>query len=116
MDNILNSRLRFGEEIKDGDLHLTEFDNRKLALTNIIDSYLRKNIDVNVGLFNFEKLIKVLSDVDNRIHGIIDDYKPKTDNEYEVVSILNAFKNSTFDFYLHCETTSQLNNKYHLKD
>ena len=48
MDNILNSRLRFGEEIKDGDLRLTEFDNRKLALTNIIDSYLKKNIDANM--------------------------------------------------------------------
>ena len=34
-------------------------------------------------LFKFEKSIKNLSDVDNRIHSIIDNYKPKTETEYE---------------------------------
>ena len=37
IDNIFKFRLR------DGDLHLTKFDNRKLGLTNIVNNYLQKN-------------------------------------------------------------------------
>ena len=35
-NNIFMSRLR------DGDLYLTEFDNRKLDLTNTVNNYLQK--------------------------------------------------------------------------
>ena len=34
-------------------------------------------------LFNFEKSVKNLSVVDNRIHKIIDEYKPPRETEYE---------------------------------
>ena len=36
LNNIFMSRLR------DGDLYLTEFDNRKLDLTNTVNNYLQK--------------------------------------------------------------------------
>ena len=35
IENVFKSRL------KDGDLHLTEFDNQKLVLTNIVNNYLK---------------------------------------------------------------------------
>ena len=55
-------------------------------------------------------------DVDNRMHRIIDNYKPKTETEYEdkkrVVSILNKVKNFVLDFYLNRETILKLSKKY----
>ena len=38
---------------------------------------------MNDRLFNFDKTIKNLSDFDNRIYMIIDDYKPKVEIKYE---------------------------------
>ena len=55
-------------------------------------------------------------DADNRIHRIIDNYKPKTETEYEdkkrVVSILNKVKNFVLDFYLNRETISKPTKRY----
>ena len=71
---------------------LTEFDNRKLTLINIVNNFRKKDIDVDDRLLNLGKSFKILSsDVDNRIHRIIGNYKPKA--ETECVSILNAVKN-----------------------
>ena len=47
---------------------LTEIDDRKLVLTNVVNNNQEKNIDVNDRLFNFEKSIRNLPGVDNRIH------------------------------------------------
>ena len=67
-------------------------------------------------LFNFEKSIKNLSDIDNRIHKIIDDYNPKAKTEYEnkkrALSILDAVKNYILDFYRNRETIFKLIEKY----
>ena len=68
IDNIFKFRL------KDGHLRFTEFDNRKPDLTNIGNNYLEKKVvHVDNKLFNFEKSIKNLPDVNNRIHRIIND-------------------------------------------
>ena len=71
---------------------------------------------MNNRLFNFEKSIKNLSDIDNKIHRITDNYKPKTETKYEdkkrIVNILNSVKNSILDFYLNLETISKLTKKY----
>ena len=100
---------------------LTEFDNRKLALTNIVKNHLEKrDIDVDNTFFNFEESIKNLSDNYNRIHRMIDNYKPKIETKYEnkerVVSILNAVENSILDLYLNRETISKLSKIMNLKD
>ena len=89
--NILKYRL------KDRALSFTEFDNRKLDLTNIVNNYLeKKDIDVDDRLFTFEKSIKRLSVIGNRINGVTDNFKPKTETKYEdkkrIISILNAVK------------------------
>ena len=63
---------------------LTEFDNRKLTLINIVNNFRKKDIDVDDRLLNLGKSFKKLSsDVDNRIHRIIGNYKPKAETEYE---------------------------------
>lgn len=68
IDNIFKFRL------KDGHLRFTEFDDRKPDLTNIGNNYLEKKVvHVDNKLFNFEKSIKNLPDVNNRIHRIIND-------------------------------------------
>ena len=65
-------------------MHLKEFDSRKFALTNIINNYLENpDIDVDDRLFNFKKSIKNLSDINKGIQMIIDNYKSKTETEYE---------------------------------
>ena len=61
----------FKFKLRDADLPLTEFDNLKLG------------VDVGDRLFNFEKSITNLSDVNNRIHRTIDDYNPQTKSAYE---------------------------------
>ena len=57
-----------------------------------------------------------MSDVDNRTHAIIDNYKPKTETKYEdkegVARVLNIVKNFILDFHLHKETISMLTKKY----
>ena len=56
-----------------------------------------------------------MSDVHNRTHTIIDNYKPKTETKYEdkegVVRVLNIVKNSILDFHLHKENISMLTKK-----
>ena len=55
IDDIFKVRLR------DGDLCLTEFDNWKLGLTNIVNNYLvKKDIDRDYRLFNFKKPFKIV--------------------------------------------------------
>lgn len=58
-----------------------------------------------------------MPNVAKRIHRIINNYKPKTDIEYEdkkrgVISILNAEKTFVLDFYLNREAISGLTKKY----
>ena len=93
--DLINNILKY--RLKDRALSFTEFDNRKLGLTNIVNNCLeKKDIDVDDRLFTFEKSIKRLSVIDNRINGVIDNFKPKTETKYEdkkrIISILNAVK------------------------
>ena len=74
------------------DLHLTKFDNQKVGLSKIVHKYIgEKNIDVQDGLLNFEKAMKNLANLDNKINMIIDNYKPKTKTEYGNKKELLAF-------------------------
>ena len=60
------------------DLHLTKFDNQKVGLSKIVHKYIgEKNIDVHGGLLNFDKTMKNLANLDNKIYMIIDNYKTK---------------------------------------
>ena len=93
--DLINNILKY--RLKDRALSFTEFDNRKLDLTNIVNNYLeKKDIDVDDRLFTFEKPIKRLSVIGNRINGVTDNFKPKTETKYEdkkrIISILNAVK------------------------
>ena len=48
-------------------MRLTDFDNQKLGLTNIVKNLLEKKyINADDKLFNFEKSIKNLADIDKR--------------------------------------------------
>lgn len=51
----------FKFELKNGDLHLTDFDNQKLRLTNIVKYLREKTIDACDRLFNF-KLNVIIDD------------------------------------------------------
>ena len=65
-------------------MHLTNVDNWQNNQANI-NTYLGgKNNDVDDRLANFEKSIKNLGNIDNKINKIMDDYKPKTEIEYDV--------------------------------
>ena len=65
---------------------------------------------------NFEKPIKNLANINNKINAIIDYYKPKRKAEYDnkkiVVNILSKIKKSVFDFYVHRDTIFKLTKKY----
>ena len=54
----------------DDALNLTSFEDQQPDLTNIVSTYIKKNIDVNDRLFKFEKSIKHLKDIDNKANGI----------------------------------------------
>ena len=43
----------------------------------------KENIDVDDTLFNFEKSIKNSANTDDKVNMITDDYKPKTETEYD---------------------------------
>ena len=51
----------------DRDLHNINSDNRQFGLTNVTNTYLRKNIDAYDRLSNFEKPIKNLAPIDDKI-------------------------------------------------
>ena len=75
--NVIDKSFKLG--LKDGDLHLKNFDNRQLRSTKIVNKYLgEKDIDADNRLFNFEKSIKNLENIAEKINMIIDYYKPKT--------------------------------------
>ena len=61
----------FKFELKNEDLHLTDFDNQKLRLTNIVKDLREKTIDACDRLFNF------------KLNVIIDDYMPKIETQYD---------------------------------
>ena len=80
--NLIPYIFTFG--LKDGDFHLTYFDNQHVRLTDIINKCLkekRKNIDVSNRFFNFKKPFKNLGNIDNKTNMVIDNYKPKTDTK-----------------------------------
>ena len=56
----------FKYRIMDDALNLTSFEDQQPDLTNIVSTYIKKNIDVNDRLFKFEKSIKHLKDIDNK--------------------------------------------------
>ena len=71
--------------LKDKYMHLTKFDSR-INLKNIANRYLtKKNAAVYDRFFTFEKSIKGLTNIDNRL------YKPKTDIEFYDKKDLLAF-------------------------
>ena len=68
-------------------------------------------------MFNFKKSTKNLANIDEKINATIDDYKPKTETEYDnkkrvAGSILNEIRKSMLDFYVSHETTFNLTEKY----
>ena len=74
------------------DLHLKKFDNQKVGWSKIDHKHIgEKNIDAHDGLFNFEKAMKNLANLDNKINMIINNYKPKTKTEYRNKEELLAF-------------------------
>ena len=88
---------------------LTNFENQKLDLTNIIKNYLKENF------LNFEKFIKKLANIHDKINMMIDYYKPKTKIKYEdkkrVVSIFNKIKSYMLDLYTYHETIFKVTEK-----
>ena len=105
--------------LTNGDLHLSNFDDRQLGFTNIVQKYLgEKNIDTDYRLLDFEKSIKGLANIDDKINMIIGYYKPKTESRYDdekrVVSILNEIAKFMFDFYTYHKTMFKLNEKYQI--
>ena len=69
---------------------------------------------MNDRLFIFEESIKKLSDIDNKTHRIIDNYKPNTATEYEDkknYQHLKGVKSYILDFYLNHETISKVTKK-----
>ena len=53
-------------------------DNEKVFSPKILHKHIGdKNIDAHDGLFNFEKAMKNLANLDNKINMIIDIIKPK---------------------------------------
>ena len=74
----------FKSRLRDGDLCLIEFNNPNLCLINIVIDYLeKKHIDVDGISFNSEESLLNFPNNSSWIRRINDDYKPKTDNEYE---------------------------------
>ena len=66
----------FTNELKDGDLHLTNFYNI-IDLNNIVNIYLKeKYIDVYDRYFSSKNSIKNLADINNRINILIAEPKP----------------------------------------
>ena len=100
------------------DLHLTNFDNRQIGLAYIIKNYLKEiNIGVDNNFCNFEKSIKNLANIHNKMTIIeVNYYKPKTKTEYDdkkrVVSILKEIRKPMFDLYTHHESIIKLTEKY----
>ena len=82
----------FKYKLMEGDLHLTNLLNRKLVLRKIDNKHLgEKDTDLDNRLFNFEKSIKNLVDIHDKIDIIIDKYKLKTETEYNDKKELLAF-------------------------
>ena len=79
--NLIANIFNYG--LMDGDLHLTNFDNQHLGVTDFVSVYLEKSIDVDDRLFNFEKCIKNFANIDDKVNIIIEDYKPKTETKYD---------------------------------
>ena len=88
----------------------------KAWFNKIINKHLGEtSIDTDIRLFNFKKSTKNLAYIDEKINATINDYKPKTETEYDkkrVVSILNEIRKSMLDFYVSHETIFNLIEKY----
>ena len=98
----------------DGNFHLTNFDNQ-ISLTRIVKKNIGENsIHVDYNLFNFEKSISNLVNLDDRINMILEKYKPKTKkdddnkNRFIIISILNKIRMFMLDFCVHHDTISNL--------
>ena len=99
------------------DLHLKKFDNEKVGSPKILHKHIGdKNIDVHDGLFNFEKAMKNLANLDNKINMIIDIIKPKQRlniwQQRRADTILNEIRKSMLDFHVYHDTIFKLIIKY----
>ena len=95
IDNILMFRLTVG------DLHLTEFDNLKLGLTNIVNNYLEKKIlmwmiDCLI-LRNPLEICQIMSIGYIGLQMVINQ-KQRSNMKKKRLSSLNAVKNYVLDF------------------
>ena len=102
----------------DRNFHLTNFDNQ-ISLTKVVKKNIgENNIHVDYNLFNFEKSISNLINLDDRINMILEKYKTKTKIEYDnknrviIINILNEIRMFMLDFYVHHDTISKLIKKY----
>ena len=79
--NLIDKTFRFA--LMDEDFHFTNFDNRKIGSSKVVNKYLGEiNFVLDNALFNFKKLIKILANIDNKINMVIGNYKPKINIEY----------------------------------
>ena len=88
----------------DRNFHLTNFDNQ-ISLTKVVKKNIgENNIHVDYNLFNFEKSISNLINLDDRINMILEKYKTKTKIEYDnknrviIINILNEIRMFMLDF------------------
>ena len=91
-------------------MYLTNFGGQT-GLKNIVNNYLKeKEIDVFDKLFNSEKSIINLENIDDIINMIIENCKPKTktehDDEKRAISVLSKIRWSTFDSYAYHNTVN----------
>ena len=66
----------FNFGLQNGDLHLTNFDNRQLRLTQATQT---KILMCMIDCLIARNSLKSLLNIDNKTNMIIDDYKPKTE-------------------------------------
>ena len=59
--------------MNDGDLHLRNFDNQQLGLTNIVNTCLKK---VLTWMVDLNDRFKYSADIDDKINIVLGTYKP----------------------------------------
>ena len=90
----------FKYDLKDKDLHLTNFDNR--IESNCDNRYL-KIFDMIEEEFGFNRSIKNMAFIDDSINTFEENYEPKTKFEIEdkkIACILSKIRCAFLDFYL----------------
>ena len=87
--NLIGKTFKF--RLMDGDMHIPNFDNQ-IGLTKIAHKYLPGNeMNGDTSSFNFEKSIKNLVNIGDKINMIVGYNKPKAEMKYDGKRQLLAF-------------------------